>query len=216
MPSKKRVQRLCRAISDETRRATFWNDPKKDPKTLVAKLNRMLIGRVNYFCLGPVRNAYSVVDRHARTRLRRWLSCFGVGIGLIHFGSDRATNFDNSRILPLVPCCNEGAGQVLEGQESSMSERKNAVLAALQALAIRHSWLETEIWHSIAVEALAGIAPAQYIVATAFEELDNIRQAREWFELSAAQGYAPALAKLASDSAALSHEVPFQSSFSAQ
>ena len=97
-----------------------------------------------------------------------------------------------------------------------MSERKNAVLAALQALAIRHSWLETEIWHSIAVEALAGIAPAQYIVATAFEELDNLRQAREWFELSAAQAYAPALAKLASYSAALSHGVPFQSSFSAQ
>ena len=33
----------------------------------------MLIGWANYFCLGPVSRAYSAVDQHARTRLRRWL-----------------------------------------------------------------------------------------------------------------------------------------------
>jgi hypothetical protein len=27
----------------------------------------------NYFCLGPVGKAYTAVDIHARTRLRRWL-----------------------------------------------------------------------------------------------------------------------------------------------
>ena len=69
VPSKKRVQRIGRAISDETGRDTV----RLDPKTLVAKLNRMLIGWANYFCLGPVSQAYSAVDIHARRRLRRWL-----------------------------------------------------------------------------------------------------------------------------------------------
>ena len=59
-------------------------------------------------------------------------------------------------------------------REASMSERESAVLSALQALTIEHSSLEPEIWHSIAGEALAGTASAQYIVATAFEELGNL------------------------------------------
>jgi hypothetical protein len=69
VPSKKRVQRICRAISDETGRDTA----RLDPKTMVAKLNRMLIGWANYFCLGAVSKAYSAVDMHAHRRLRRWL-----------------------------------------------------------------------------------------------------------------------------------------------
>ena len=39
----------------------------------VAKLNRMLLGWSNYFCLGPVSAAYRAIDRHARHRLRQWL-----------------------------------------------------------------------------------------------------------------------------------------------
>src|ERR1700758_4565147 len=50
-PSKKRVQRICRAISDETGRDKVW----QDSKTVVDRLNRMLIGWANYFCLGSVR-----------------------------------------------------------------------------------------------------------------------------------------------------------------
>src|SRR5499426_337326 len=46
-PSKKRVQRICRAISDETGRDTV----RLDPKRKVERLNRMLIGWANYFCL---------------------------------------------------------------------------------------------------------------------------------------------------------------------
>jgi hypothetical protein len=69
VPSKKREQRICRAISDETGRDKVW----QDSKTIVARLNRMLIGWANYFCLGPVSKAYSAVDLHARRRLRRWL-----------------------------------------------------------------------------------------------------------------------------------------------
>ena len=69
VPSKKRVQRICRAISDDTGRDTVW----QDSKAIVERLNRLMIGWANYFCLGPVSKAYSAVDRHARTRLRRWL-----------------------------------------------------------------------------------------------------------------------------------------------
>src|ERR1700746_2010619 len=68
-PSKKRVQRICRAISDETGRDKVW----QDSKTVVNRLNRMMIGWANYFCLGPVSKAYSAVDMHAHRRLRRWL-----------------------------------------------------------------------------------------------------------------------------------------------
>jgi len=48
VPSKKRVQRICRDISDETGRDKVW----QDSKTVVDRLNRMMIGWANYFCLG--------------------------------------------------------------------------------------------------------------------------------------------------------------------
>lgn len=69
VPSKERVQRIRRAISDETGR----NTTLLDPTTVVVKLNRMLLGWANYFCLGPVSKAYRAVEDHARKRLRRWL-----------------------------------------------------------------------------------------------------------------------------------------------
>ncbi|HEY6272178.1 MAG TPA: group II intron reverse transcriptase/maturase [Terriglobales bacterium] len=69
VPSKKRVQRICRAVSEETERRTT----QLDSKTLVGKLNRMMVGWANYFCLGPVSKAYEAVDRHAKKRLRQWL-----------------------------------------------------------------------------------------------------------------------------------------------
>jgi group II intron reverse transcriptase/maturase len=68
-PSKKRITRLCRAISEETRRR--WTLLESHDR--VAKLNRMLSGWANYFCLGPVSKAYRIVDVHARHRLRQWL-----------------------------------------------------------------------------------------------------------------------------------------------
>ena len=68
-PSKKRVQRICEAISEETRRSKT----QLDRKTVVTTLNRMMIGWANYFCLGPVSKAYRAVERHARKRLRQWL-----------------------------------------------------------------------------------------------------------------------------------------------
>ena len=68
-PSKKRVQRICEAISNETGR----NKLLLAHETVIATLNRMMIGWANYFCLGPVSKAYRAIERHARTRLRQWL-----------------------------------------------------------------------------------------------------------------------------------------------
>jgi group II intron reverse transcriptase/maturase len=68
-PSKSRIQRLCREISEMTRRRWLL----VDVEDRVARLNRLLVGWANYFCLGPVSPAYRSVDRHARRRLRRWL-----------------------------------------------------------------------------------------------------------------------------------------------
>jgi RNA-directed DNA polymerase len=69
VPSKKRVTRICEAISSETGR----NKTLLDQATVVGSLNRMMIGWANYFCLGPVSQAYRAVDQHARKRLRQWL-----------------------------------------------------------------------------------------------------------------------------------------------
>lgn len=69
VPSKKRVIRFCEAISSETGR----NKTLLDQATVVGKLNRMMVGWANYFCLGPVSKAYRAVEQHARKRLRQWL-----------------------------------------------------------------------------------------------------------------------------------------------
>jgi RNA-directed DNA polymerase len=68
-PSKKRVQRLCKAISEMTRRS----QTQQDATTLVEALNRKINGWANYFCLGPVSRAYRAVEEHTRQRLRQWL-----------------------------------------------------------------------------------------------------------------------------------------------
>jgi RNA-directed DNA polymerase len=69
VPSKKRVIRICEAISSETGR----NKTLLDQQTVVGTLNRMMVGWANYFCLGPVSKAYRAVEQHARKRLRQWL-----------------------------------------------------------------------------------------------------------------------------------------------
>jgi RNA-directed DNA polymerase len=68
-PSKKRVQRLCKAISEMTRRS----QTQQDAATLVAALNRKINSWANYFCLGPVSNAYRAVEQHTCRRLRQRL-----------------------------------------------------------------------------------------------------------------------------------------------
>jgi hypothetical protein len=79
-PSKKRITRLCRAISESTGRR--WTLLEAHDR--VEKLNRMLGGWANYFCLGPVSKAYRAVDAHARHRLRLFLCGSGQGLCVKH------------------------------------------------------------------------------------------------------------------------------------
>jgi len=69
VPSRKRVGRICETISELTGRDQLL----LDQEMVVARLNRVLAGWANYFCLGPVSQAYRAVDEHAQKRLRQWL-----------------------------------------------------------------------------------------------------------------------------------------------
>ena len=68
-PSAKKVHTICLRISEQTQRRWGFLDPEE----LVGRLNRILRGWANYFCLGAVSAAYSIVDRHVCFRLRQWL-----------------------------------------------------------------------------------------------------------------------------------------------
>jgi len=68
-PSAKKIARLRDEIRELTDRRWLWTDVEDR----VARLNRLLLGWSNYFCLGPVSQAYSAIDWHCCQRLRRWL-----------------------------------------------------------------------------------------------------------------------------------------------
>lgn len=53
--SRKKVRRICGAISERTGRHTTLLSAEQ----LVAQLNRMLVGWANYFCLGPIERSIS-------------------------------------------------------------------------------------------------------------------------------------------------------------
>jgi group II intron reverse transcriptase/maturase len=68
-PSQRKIQRICCEISEMTsRRWTLLEAADR-----VARLNHVLVGWANYFCLGSISKAYRAVDVHARHRLRQWL-----------------------------------------------------------------------------------------------------------------------------------------------
>ena len=68
-PSRKKIARLCQAIHAMTGRNMVW----ADVEDRITRLNRLLTGWANYFCLGPVSKAYRLVDKYACHRLRQWL-----------------------------------------------------------------------------------------------------------------------------------------------
>ncbi len=68
-PSKKKIQAVCRRISEMT--SSRWN--QRDVEEQVARLNRVMVGWANYFSQGPVGKPYRTVTGHARRRLRQWL-----------------------------------------------------------------------------------------------------------------------------------------------
>jgi RNA-directed DNA polymerase len=68
-PAKTAVQRICRAVSEMTNRRCAYL-PEGE---MVRTINQRLAGWANYFQLGSVSQAYNVVDRHTKYRLRKWL-----------------------------------------------------------------------------------------------------------------------------------------------
>jgi RNA-directed DNA polymerase len=68
-PAGKKVQAICKTISEETGSQTTWQSIEEK----VAQLNQILVGWGNYFRLGYVTGAWAVVQQHACRRLRRWL-----------------------------------------------------------------------------------------------------------------------------------------------
>jgi group II intron reverse transcriptase/maturase len=68
-PSAKKIARLRDEIHELTDRRWQWMAVEDQ----VARLNRLLLGWSNYFCLGPVSRTYRALDRHVRFRLRQWL-----------------------------------------------------------------------------------------------------------------------------------------------
>lgn len=67
---------------------------------------------------------------------------------------------------------------------------------AFQFLASNGSGFAIEDWKAIAADALAGSAPAQYLVTTAFESLGDFSEAAYCYAQSAAQLFSPAISKL--------------------
>ena len=57
--------------------------------------------------------------------------------------------------------------------------------------------LAAQDWNAIAAEAVKGCAPAEYMVAAAFEKQGDLGSAQQWYQRSAAQQYSPAASKLA-------------------
>ena len=68
-PSDKKILGLCQEIREQTGRRWLWLEPEE----MVGRLNRLLGGWANYFCLGTVTAAYRRVTAHVGYRLRRWL-----------------------------------------------------------------------------------------------------------------------------------------------
>ncbi len=69
-PSAKKLQGLNRKLSEQTSRQWQWLEPDE----MVGRLNRLIRGWANYFCLGTVTAAYRKVTAHACGRLRQWLA----------------------------------------------------------------------------------------------------------------------------------------------
>jgi group II intron reverse transcriptase/maturase len=89
-PSAKSIRKVSRTIHELTSRR--WT--LLDAHERVARLNRTMIGWANYFSLGPVSSAYRAIDRHAKSRLRRWLckKHKHVGRGLARFPDEYLYN----------------------------------------------------------------------------------------------------------------------------
>jgi len=68
-PSRKKIQRVCAAISE----LTDWHKSWQEEGKVVRAVNAKLRGWSNYFSEGTLVHAYEIVMKHTRRRLRHWL-----------------------------------------------------------------------------------------------------------------------------------------------
>jgi group II intron reverse transcriptase/maturase len=99
-PSRKKVTAVCRQISEWTGGQWCWLNAKEQ----VDRINRMLVGWANYFCQGPVNQAYRRVNEHARERLRRWLCKKHKGRGQGYTRYPDAYLHEELGLIPLRLC----------------------------------------------------------------------------------------------------------------
>jgi RNA-directed DNA polymerase len=99
-PSAKKVA----SLRDEVRELTDRRYLRSDVGAVVGRLNLKLRGWSNYFCLGTVSPAYSAVNWHTCTRLRRWLCAKHKA----RVGMDRYPDRYLHEVLGLVRLCGKG------------------------------------------------------------------------------------------------------------
>jgi hypothetical protein len=68
-PSRKKIVRLCREISELTERRKTW----QDVEMLIGRIDRKLRGWSSYFRIGTVSKACRNINSHTRYPVRRWL-----------------------------------------------------------------------------------------------------------------------------------------------
>jgi len=68
-PSRKKIDRLCREISELTEHRKAW----QDVELLIGRINQKLRGWSGYFRIGTVSKAYRSINSHTRHRVRQWL-----------------------------------------------------------------------------------------------------------------------------------------------
>ncbi len=123
-PSKRKIQAVCRRISEATDRKWCGRDTEEQ----VGQLNRIMVGWANYFCQGPVGKPYRIVTQHACKK--------APSRGCV--GSTRCRRDRRSRAIPINICivswdlsCSACATATFRGrQHESLSEsrmRKNLV-----------------------------------------------------------------------------------------
>jgi RNA-directed DNA polymerase len=68
-PARKKINRICREISELTEHRKAW----QDVEVLIGRINQKLRGWSGYFCIGTVSKAYRSINSHTRHRVRQWL-----------------------------------------------------------------------------------------------------------------------------------------------
>jgi hypothetical protein len=101
----------------------------------VERLNHLLIGWANYFCLGRVRSAYRTVNYHAVKRLRQWFCC-----------KHKVRGRRDSHASPTRPCTKSMGWCTLSGLFAIVCGRTHEALSESRMQEICTSGLMSGVW----------------------------------------------------------------------